>query len=113
MGPIMLKNYKLDADVLSNSSYSSKSSRVSSFNDNASCSSLEMSFDGSGNPYIKPYRTSAFAKVKSDVNGDCSNSQDSDDYRNQEKEKEKPMELDDKTAQNKSSFFRLKDNTGG
>lgn len=109
--PIMLKNHKLDPEVQSNSSYSSKSSMVSSFNDNASCSSLEMSFDGSGNPYIKPYRTSAFAKVKSDVNGDCSNSQDSDDYKNQEKEK--PMELDDKQAMNKSSFFRLKDNTGG
>ena len=102
--PLVLKNHNKDFENLSNSSYSSKSSLVS-FSDGGSCSSLDMSFDGSGMPYIKPYRTSAFAKVQHN-NGEYSNSQDSDDYKNQEKEK--PMEIEDSKGGMKSSFFRLK-----
>jgi len=113
--PLILKNHKIEIDALSNSSYSSKSSKIS-FNESGSCSSLEISFDGSGVPYMKPFRTSAFAKVKNNPTQDLSNSQDSDDYKNQEKEK--PMEMEDSSndnlkCQSKSSFFRLKNTRGG
>ncbi len=113
-----MQNFKLfnqlqADDNLSNSSLSSKSS-IFSFNESASCSSLEMSFDGSGTPYIKPFRTSAFAKVKNGADGDQSNSQESsEDYKSQEREK--PVQMDDGSYEankhkNKSSFFRLKNN---
>jgi hypothetical protein len=102
---------KKEADLLSNSSKSSQSSFIS-INDGASCSSLEMSFDGSGLPYIKTFsRQSAFAKVKKNDVSDLSQSQDSEEHNN--KETEKHMIFDDVTYdenknQYKSSFFKLK-----
>lgn len=118
--PTPIQNFKyfnqIQADDnLSNSSGTSKSSFVS-FNESASCSSLEMSFDGSGAPYIKPFRTSAFAKVKNVSDCNQSNSQESsEDFHSQEREK--PVEINDGSydaAKNKSksSFFRLKNNEG-
>ena len=59
--PFNLMNHRLEVDALSNSSVSSKSSI---FNDSGSCSSIDLSFDGTGAPFLKPFRTSAFAKVK-------------------------------------------------
>lgn len=116
--PMPVKNFKwinnIQADDnLSNSSRSSKSS-IFSFNESASCSSLEMSFDGSGTPYIKPFRTSAFAKVKNATDGDQSNSQESSEQ-SRSQEREKPVQMDDGSYdpdkhKGKSSFFRLKHN---
>lgn len=105
---------KIEAGKLSNSSRSSLSSFVS-INDGASCSSLDVSFDELGNPYLRPFKQSAFSKVKKADSSDLSQSQDSEEQRN--KETERHMEFDDGSYedskhQNKSSFFRLKGNGG-
>jgi hypothetical protein len=109
---------KKEADLLSSSSKSSQSSFVS-INDGASCSSLEMSFDGSGLPYLKPFsRQSAFAKVKKNNASDLSQSQDSEEHSNRETEKHMIFDdliFDENKNQYKSSFFKLKvkkDNEG-
>jgi hypothetical protein len=105
--PRILQLNKPDPDALSNSSYSSQSS-LRSFTDGGSCSSLELSFDGAGTPYLKPGRPSAFAKIKNNSNNDNSH-----DEENKEEEPEKHMDLEegsyDKKQKVKSSFFRLKD----
>jgi hypothetical protein len=105
---------KIEAERLSNSSRSSLSSFYS-INDGASCSSLDLSFDESGLPYLRSFKQSAFAKVKKADSSDLSQSQDSEENKNREAEKH--MEFDDGSYednkhQNKSSFFRLKGNGG-
>jgi len=111
--PPSMKLRKAESDLLSNSSYSSKSS-VLSFNDNVSCSSLDLSFDGSGKPYLKnPPKVSAFAKVKggTEANDSVSEDDDSMDPNNSSSEKRvrsnhvSPSRPGNKK---KSSFFRLK-----
>ena len=108
----ILKN-KIEGDMFSNSSKSSKSSFIS-INDVASCSSLDLSFDGSGVPYLNPFRQSAFSKIKKGDNSDLSQSQDSEEQKNPEKEKH--MQFNDgsydENHNKKSSFFRLKGNGG-
>jgi len=116
--PVILQNNILNGSRGSSPSKSSQSSRYSSINDGVSCSSLDLSFDGSGNPYLKPFRASAFAKVQQNDNSDRSSSISADDRGNnrmKEEEKELEMESDgpnddsDSKLQQKSSFFRLKD----
>lgn len=102
-------NIKKEADLLSSSSQSDQSSFIS-INDGASCSSLEISFDGSGLPYLKPFRQSAFAKVKNNHESDLSKSQDSEEHNNIETEKHMIFDdviMDEDKNQCKSSFFRL------
>lgn len=116
--PKVLK-YNMDRiERRSSPSRSSQSSMISSFNDAVSCSSLDMSFDGSGNPYLKSIKASAFAKVQHKNRSERSSSISEDDkrlYTNQEVEKGLMMDDDNDDSsdirnQNKSSFFRLKDN---
>lgn len=117
--PRVLKYNMPEVDNLSSPSRSSQSS-VFSFNDAGSWSSLDLSFDGSGNPYLKPFRASAFAKVQTGDNSDRSSSLSADDrknYENQEIEKGLLIEMeenndDESKFQNKSSFYRLKDSSG-
>lgn len=113
--PKILKYNMPDVDNCSSPSISSQSSYFS-FNDAASCSSLDMSFDGTGMPYLKPFRASAFAKVQAGDNSDRSSSLSADDRRDYDEEIEKGLLIDtddmnnegEARAQNKSSFFRLK-----
>lgn len=112
MLPPNLKLRKAESDLLSNSSYSSRSS-IPSINDNASVSSLDLSFDGAGNPTFKnTKKTSAFAKVRGGTENYDSVSED--DSQNDEPSKPKsnnasPVRM---SGKKKSSFFRLKDNEG-
>lgn len=115
--PRILKINAADFENLSSSSVSSQSS-MHSFNDAASASSLELSFDGSGNPYLKPFRASAFAKVQNKDVSDRSSSVSQDGQSrsdSESREKRMPPLPDsfsnvkaDMRFQNKSSFFRLK-----
>lgn len=115
--PRILKYNMPEIDNLSSPSRSSQSSRFT-FNDAASCSSLDLSFDGSGNPYIKAHKSSAFAKVQPGEFSDRGSSLSADDQKhidNTEIEKgllidaDDNMDDNDNKFQNKSSFFRLKD----
>jgi len=116
--PVILQNNIRNLSRGSSPSRSSQSSMYSSVNDGISCSSLDLSFDGSGNPYLKPFRASAFAKVQQNDNSDRSSSISADErgnIRQKEEEKEIEMESDgpnddsDSKLKQKSSFFRLKD----
>lgn len=112
--PRVLKYRGIDVENCSSPSRSSQSSMYS-FNDAASVSSLDMSFDNSGMPYLKPSRASAFSRVKSAENSERSNSL-GDKNNEGETEEEKTLNMDpddshpgsDSRNQNKSSFFRLK-----
>lgn len=114
--PKILKYNMPDVDNCSSPSISSQSSYFS-FNDAASCSSLDMSFDNTGMPYLKPLRASAFAKVQAGDRSDRSSSLSADDKREYDEEIEKELLIDtddmnnegEARPQNKSSFFRLKD----
>lgn len=110
--PLLPPNLKLrraESDLLSNSSYSSRSS-IPSINDNASVSSLDLSFDGAGNPTFnkKNTKTSAFAKVRGGTENYDSVSEDEDsgsDVGKARSNNASPVRMGTKK---KSSFFRLK-----
>jgi hypothetical protein len=95
--PKVLKYNINNAERRSSPSRSSQSSMISSFNDAISCSSLDMSFDGSGNPYLKSIKASAFAKFQTKNKSERSSSISEDDkrlYSNQEVEKGLVMDDD-------------------
>jgi len=106
--PPNLKLRKAESDIYSNSSYSSRSS-IPSINDNASVSSLDLSFDGAGNPtFKKSTKTSAFAKVRGGTENYDSVSEDESQNSDSDKPKSgntSPVGIGNKK---KSSFFRLK-----
>lgn len=131
--PPNLKLRKAESDVVSNSSYSSRSD-IPSINDNVSVSSLDLSFDGAGNPtFKKSMRTSAFAKVKGGTeNYDSVSEDESQNSENNKHDNSNPSPvlqegfsgdppniggdfqpkkgLTKQTGKKKSSFFRLKRN---
>lgn len=110
--PLLPPNLKLrraESDLLSNSSYSSRSS-IPSINDNASVSSLDLSFDGAGNPTFnkKNTKTSAFAKVRGGTENYDSVSEDDDQDQNVGKSRSNNASPVRMGSKKKSSFFRLK-----
>lgn len=112
--PRILIYNKQDNDNLSSVGGSSQSSLVS-FNDAGSLSSLDLSFDGSGMPYIRNQKQSAFSRVKSNKS-DHSNDDQMDDNGTYEMKVDQNMNdvnessHDSKTF-NKSSFYRLKNDS--
>lgn len=127
--PPNLKLRKAESDIISNSSYSSRSD-IPSINDNVSVSSLDLSFDAAGNPmFKKSMKTSAFAKVKggtenydsvsedesqnSENNNNQDNSNPSPVYQAQRFRRENSEDnicISKQSTKKKSSFFRLKQN---
>jgi hypothetical protein len=107
--PRIIKPRLNDNDGISSVGGSSQSSIVS-FNDGGSVSSLDLSFDGSGVPYFRNYKQSAFSLVKgskSDHSEDDNNNNTFDAKVNQNINDVNESSHDSKKL-NKSSFFRLK-----
>ena len=113
--PKILKYNAMDFENMSNSSYSSQSSAYS-FSDAGSASSLDLSFDGSGMPYLKSYKASAFAKVQNNDKSEHSNSLSDHSQSDSEGGPKGPelipntitaIKADSKPLK-KSSFFRLR-----
>lgn len=110
--PVILKNKWQDIDGSSNAS---SISSLWSNNDACSVSSIDLSFDGSGMPYIKTNKQSAFSRVHKKSQGSLSNPDEDKDYITYEEEKGLGNLGDDNDSSqdinkkvNKSSFFRLK-----
>lgn len=113
--PRILKYNAMDFENMSNSSVSSQSSAYS-FSDAGSASSLDLSFDGSGMPYLKSFKASAFAKVqnheKSNHTSSLSDHSHSDSEGNAKVADLVPNTITaikaDSKPLKKSSFFRLR-----
>ena len=109
--PRIIKYNPTDNDALSSVGGSSQSSIVS-FNDGGSVSSLELSFDGSGMPFLRNNKQSAFSRVKSNVSDHSGD--DNPESSNTYDHKTDQLMIDgnesshDSRKHNKSSFFRLK-----
>jgi hypothetical protein len=115
--PKILKYNANDFENMSNSSISSQSSAYS-FSDAGSASSLDLSFDGSGLPYLKPFRASAFAKVQNNKSDHTSSLSDhSDSEGNSKADVLDPNTLTggkaDSRPLKKSGFFRQRYDNGG
>ena len=110
----MPKVIKYENDALSSVGGSSQSS-IMSFNDGGSVSSLELSFDGSGIPFLRNNKQSAFSRVKSNMSEHSGeeNNEGNNTYDN--KADQLMVEVNDSShdsrKHNKSSFFRLKNET--
>ena len=115
--PRILKYNEMDVENLSNSSMSSQSSAYS-FSDVGSASSLDLSFDEWGMPYLKPFRASAFAKFQNNDISEHSSSVSDQSCSDSEGIPNRLFPIFDNSSSKrppppkftkKSSFFRLRE----
>ena len=115
--PRVLKYNEMDVENLSSSSISSQSSAYS-FSDVGSASSLDLSFDEFGMPYLKSFKASAFSKFQNNDNSEQSSSVSDQSCSDSEGIPKRMYPIPDNPSSKrppppkfgkKSSFFRLKE----